>query len=55
MSTEQSSAVPEHLHTVTSRLVVRDPVRAIDFYRATFAAEEVGERFTGPRGELVHA
>lgn len=35
--------------------MVRDPVRAIDFYRAAFAAEEVGERFTGPRGELVHA
>ena len=55
MSTERSSAVPEHLHTVTPRLVVRDAVRAIDFYRAAFAAEEVGERFTGPRGEVIHA
>jgi hypothetical protein len=43
MSTERSSAVPEHLDIVTPRLVVRDAVRAIDFYRAG-APEEVGER-----------
>ena len=55
MSTEQSSPVPQRRHTVTPRLVVRDAVRAIGFYRAAFAAEEVGERFTGPRGDLVHA
>ncbi len=47
--------VPEHLHTVTPRLVVRDGARAIEFYRDAFAAEEIGERFTGPRGELIHA
>jgi PhnB protein len=58
MSAEQSSrvaSVPEHLHTVTPRLVVRDAARAIDFYRAAFAAEEVGDRFTGPSGEVIHA
>jgi PhnB protein len=58
MPTEQSSpvpSVPQHLHTVTPRLVVRDAARAVDFYRAAFAAEELGERFTGPSGELVHA
>ncbi len=47
--------VPEHLHTVTPRLVVRDGARAIEFYRDAFAAEEIGERFTGPSGELIHA
>jgi PhnB protein len=47
--------VPEHLHTVTPRLVVRDGGAAIDFYRAAFGAEELGERFTGPEGELIHA
>ncbi len=47
--------VPEHLRTVTPRLVVRDGGAAIDFYRHTFAAEELGERFTGPRGEVIHA
>jgi PhnB protein len=47
--------IPEHLSTVTPRLVVRDGAAAIDFCRAAFAAEEVGERFTGPAGELIHA
>lgn len=49
------AAIPEHLSTVTPRLVVRDGAAAIDFYREAFAAEEVGERFTGPAGELIHA
>lgn len=47
--------VPEHLHTVTPRLVVRDGAAAIDFYRRAFGAEEIGERFAGPGGEIVHA
>jgi PhnB protein len=49
------SPVPEHLHTVTPRLVVRDGAVAIDFYRRAFGAEEIGERFTGPDKELIHA
>lgn len=47
--------VPEHLHTVTARLVVSDAARAIEFYREAFAAEEVGERFTGPDGAVIHS
>ena len=47
--------VPERLHTITPRLVVRDGASAIAFYRDAFGAEEVGERFTGPTGELIHA
>ena len=47
--------VPEHLHTVTPRLVVADGRAAIAFYAQAFGAEEVGERFTGPGGELIHA
>jgi PhnB protein len=47
--------VPEHLHTVTPRLVVRRGGAAIDFYRDAFGAEELGERFTGPNGEVIHA
>ena len=47
--------VPEHLHTVTPRLVVADGGAAIDFYARAFGAEEIGERFTGPDGELIHA
>jgi PhnB protein len=49
------SPIPEHLHTVTPRLVVRDGAAAIDFYRSAFAAEEIGERFAGPNGEVIHA
>jgi PhnB protein len=47
--------IPEHLHTVTPRLVVRDGAAAIDFYRSAFGAEELGERFAGPDGTLIHA
>jgi PhnB protein len=47
--------VPEHLRTVTPRLVVRNGAAAIDFYNKAFGAEELGERFTGPGGEVIHA
>jgi len=47
--------IPEHLHTVTPRLVVRGGAEAIEFYRRAFEAEEVGERFTGPDGGIIHA
>jgi PhnB protein len=49
------SPVPDHLHALTARLVVRDGAAAIDFYREAFGAEEIGERFAGPDGELIHA
>jgi PhnB protein len=52
---EPVSPVPEHLHTVTPRLVVRDGAGAIDFYRNAFGAEEIGERFTGPKNDVIHA
>jgi PhnB protein len=47
--------IPAHLHTVTPRLVVRDGSAAIDFYREAFGAEQIGERFNGPDGEVIHA
>jgi PhnB protein len=47
--------IPERLHTVTPRLVVRRGADAIAFYTKAFGAEELGERFTGPDGELIHA
>jgi PhnB protein len=47
--------IPERFHTVTPRLVVSDGAGAIDFYRAAFGAEQIGERFTGPSGEVIHA
>jgi PhnB protein len=47
--------IPEHLHTITPRLVFGDGAAAIEFYRSAFGAQELGERFTGPEGELIHA
>jgi PhnB protein len=58
MAASQSGAVspvPGHLHTVTPRLVVADGAAAIAFYARAFGAEELGDRFTGPDGELIHA
>jgi uncharacterized glyoxalase superfamily protein PhnB len=46
--------VPEHLRTVTPRLVVAGAPAAIDFYRRAFGAEELGEPFTMPDGTIVH-
>jgi PhnB protein len=50
-----SGPVPEHLHTVTPRLVVDDGAAAIDFYARAFGAQEIGERFLDPSGRIVHA
>lgn len=47
--------IPEHLRTVTPRLVVRDGAAAIAFYQEAFGADEIGERFNGPAGEVIHA
>ena len=58
MSASESGAVspvPEHLHTVTPPLVVSDGPTAIAFYDRAFGAEQFGDRFTGPDGELIHA
>jgi PhnB protein len=53
--TSAVSPIPDRLHTVTPRLVVRDGTAAIAFYGRAFGAEELGDRFTGPDGELIHA
>ena len=53
--TSTVSPIPGRLHTVTPRLVVRDGAAAIAFYARAFGAGELGDRFTGPGGELVHA
>ena len=49
------SPIPDRLRTVTPRLVVSDGAAAIDFYGRAFGARELGDRFTGPDGELIHA
>ena len=45
--------VPQHLATVTPRLVVRDSAAALAFYREAFGAEEVGQRFE-MGGVVIH-
>lgn len=47
--------IPEHLRTVTLRLVVSGAAEAIGFYRRAFGAEEIGKRFAGPDGRVIHA
>jgi len=46
--------VPEGYHTLTPYLTVRDAVRAIDFYKRAFGAEERGV-MKGPDGKVMHA
>jgi len=47
--------VPERLHPVTPRPVFDDAPAAIEFYRAAFGAEKLGEPFAGPDNKIVHA
>jgi PhnB protein len=47
--------VPEHLHTITPRLVFEDATAAIAFYETAFGAESRGEPFRGPDGRVAHA
>jgi PhnB protein len=47
--------VPEHLHTVTPRLVVSDGKAAIDFYVRAFGATEIGQPFLEPGGRVIQA
>ncbi|HEY3972818.1 MAG TPA: VOC family protein [Candidatus Sulfotelmatobacter sp.] len=46
--------VPDGYHTVTPFLTVRDAVRAIDFYKHAFGAQERGV-MKGPDGKVMHA
>ena len=55
VSTGRVSPIPEHLRAVTPRLVVADGAAAIDFYQRGFGAVQLGDRFSGPDGKLIHA
>lgn len=50
-----TSAIPEHLQSVTPSLVCTPCADAIDFYTRAFGAEEIGPRMTGPEGLVGHA
>jgi PhnB protein len=47
--------VPDGLRTVTPRLYVDAGRAAIEFYQRAFGAQQVGDVFTGPSGEVIHA
>ena len=47
--------IPKGFHTISAHLVVRDAVRAIEFYKKAFGAEE-SYRMPGPDGRtIMHA
>lgn len=46
--------IPEGYHSVTPYLFVRGAIRAIDFYKNAFGAQEV-MRMPGPDGRIMHA
>jgi PhnB protein len=48
--------VPQHLHTVTPRLVFAgQAAEAIDFYVDAFGAERLDDPFLDPDGRVVHS
>jgi uncharacterized glyoxalase superfamily protein PhnB len=47
-------AVPEGMHTITPRLLVREASKAIEFYKKAFGAE-VLEIYHTPDGKVMHA
>jgi uncharacterized glyoxalase superfamily protein PhnB len=46
--------IPPGYHTITPAIIVRDAVKAIEFYKQAFGAEEVS-RMEGPEGSIMHA
>lgn len=46
--------IPDGYHTITPYLSVRDAVRAIEFYKQAFGAQERGV-MKGPDGKVMHA
>jgi uncharacterized glyoxalase superfamily protein PhnB len=46
--------IPEGFHTVTPHLVVKGGVKALEFYKKAFGAEEIS-RMASPDGKLMHA
>jgi len=46
---------PEGFHTVNPYLAVNGAAQVLDFLIKAFGAVEVGERFKGPDGAIMHA
>jgi PhnB protein len=51
---EKPQAVPPGFHTLTPHLVVKDAVKALEFYEKAFGAEVLGKMLT-PDGKVMHA
>ncbi len=47
-------SIPDGHHTLTPYLIIRDAVRALDFYQRAFGAVVV-YRMDGPGGKVMHA
>lgn len=45
---------PEHVHTVTPYLSIKDCAKAIDFYKKAFGIEEM-HRMCSPDGKIMHS
>lgn len=54
MSRPAAKPIPEGYHTLTPFLICKDAVKALDFYKRAFGAEELS-KLLGPDGGLMHA
>jgi PhnB protein len=52
--TNKKNPVPEGFHTATPYLIIKDAVRAIEWYKEAFDATEL-ERIADPDGKIRHA
>ncbi len=52
---KKNSFRPEGFHTVNPYLIVNGAAQLLDFLTKAFGAEQVGERFKGPDGAIMHA
>ncbi|MBI1848893.1 MAG: VOC family protein [Planctomycetes bacterium] len=49
-----TKGVPAGSHTVTPHMIIKDPGKAIEFYKKAFGATEI-MRMNGPGGVVMHA
>ena len=54
MSQQSVQPIPEGFHSLTPHVVCKDAIKAIEFYKRAFGAEEVFS-LTAPDGALIHA
>jgi PhnB protein len=54
MARPAANPIPEGFRSITPHLVCKDALKAIDFYKSAFGAEETA-RLLGTDGKLLHA